>query len=365
MKDKYIGFDIDSKKTVACVVQQGMKDRYTTLPTDLTQMQQYLQQQRPDGQTVHLTFEISGEAGYRYDTLRPYVDTLTVSNPHKMTWIYRTGKKNDRIDSRKQAVLLSIGEVPPVHIPRREVRQWRATIQQRRVTVNRIVSVKNRIRALLKANGLTQPRHQGGWWKAANRLWMEQEGRNWAEATAEQVWRVHLTDLLEELKLLVDRLKGLTQYLDRYLADQPGGTLLMSIPGVGPRTAEAVLAYTDDVERFKRSKSYGAYFGLTPKLDESGQTRRLGHISKEGPSVVRWLLTESAWRAIKRSPALAAFYERIAGGQKQRKKVAVVATARKLLTIMRAMLRTGELFNESLVAGNKDAEKQTVNPLNN
>ena len=53
-------------------------------------------------------------------------------------------------------------------IPSREVCQWRATIQQRRVTVNQIVSVKNRIRALLKANGLTQPLHKGRWWKAAN-----------------------------------------------------------------------------------------------------------------------------------------------------------------------------------------------------
>jgi transposase len=308
MKDKYIGFDIDSKKTVACVVQQGRKDRYATFPTNVVQMQQYLQQQRQDGSPVHLTFEIGGEAGYRYDALRPYVDTLTASNPHKMTWIYRTGKKNDRIDSRKQAVLLSIGEVPKVHIPRREIRQWRVTLQQRRVTVNRIVAVKNRIRALLKANGLTQPLHKGSWWKAANLAWMQQETRDWTEVTAEHLWRVHLWRLLDH------QLKGVTRYLDRYLATHPGGTLLMSVPGVGPRTAEAVLAYTDDVERFKRSKQYGAYFGLTPKLDESGQSRRLGHISKEGPSVVRWLLIESAWRAIKHSPALAAFYERIAAG---------------------------------------------------
>jgi nuclear transport factor 2 (NTF2) superfamily protein len=82
MNAKYIGFDIDSKKTVACVVQQGQKDRYSTLITDLQDMQQYLQQQWQDGSELHLTFEISGEAGYRYDALRPCVETLTVSNPH-------------------------------------------------------------------------------------------------------------------------------------------------------------------------------------------------------------------------------------------------------------------------------------------
>lgn len=177
MNAQYIGFDIDSKKTVACVTQQGQKDRYSTLITDLQEMRQYLQQQRQDG-----------------------------------------------------------GEV-------------------------------------------------------------------------------HLTDLLEEFKLLGEQLQGVTCYRDRTLAEHPGGVLLRSIPGVGPRTAEAILAYTDEVRRFARSKQYAAYFGLTPKLDESGQTRRLGHISKEGPSVVRWLLVESVWRAIQKSPALKAFYEQIVGGR--------------------------------------------------
>lgn len=354
MKDKYIGFDIDSNKTVACVVEEGCKDQYTTLTTDVQQMQQYLAQQRQDGSPVHLTFEISGEAGCRYDALRPYVDTLTVSNPNKLTWIYRTRKKNDRIDARKQAVLLSIGEVPQVHIPSRPVRQWRGGIQQRRQIVTRIVSVKNRIRALVKANGFPQPPEPGSWWKAANIQWMREQTQDWAEAAAEQLWRVHLSNLLEELTMLTRQLKAVTRYLDGYLATQAGATLLMSIPGVGPRTAEAILAYTDDVRRFKRSKQYAAYFGLTPKLDESGETRRLGHISKEGPSVVRWLLVESAWRVIKRSKGFEAFYERIVGGQSQRKKVAVVATARKLLTIMRAMLLTGELFNERMLSGSRD-----------
>jgi len=349
MRHKYIGFDIDGKKTVACVVEQGRKDMYQTMKTDVKEMREYLKQQKEEGCQVHLTFEISGEAGYRYDALRDCVDTLTVSNPHKMTWIYRTRKKNDRIDARKQAVLLSIGEVPGVHMPGIEVRQWRVTIQQRRTVVNRIVSVKSRIRALLKGNGLTQAEHKGSWWKLANLAWMRREAKDWTETAIAQLWRVHLSGLLDELDQLSGRLKSLTRYLDRYLDSKAGGALLMSIPGVGPRTAEAVLAYTDDVHRFRRSKQYAAYFGLTPRLDESGQVRHLGHISKEGPSVVRWLIVESTWRAIQLCPFFKRFYERVECGQKQRKKTAVVATARKLLTIMRAMLLTGELFNEQTV----------------
>jgi transposase len=350
MQHKYIGFDIDSKKTAVCVVQQGHQDRYTNLRTEIAAMQEYLQRLREPDTQLHLTFEIGGEAGYRYDALRPYVDTLTVSNPSQMTWIFRSRKKNDRIDARKQAVLLSIGEVPPVHMPRREIRQWRVVIQHRRTLVNQLTAVKNRIRAVLKAQGLAKARHPGSWWKAANLAWMEELSQDWTETTSEQLWRVQLGALLEQRQGLADQRAEVTRYLDGYLAQQPGGTLLMSIPGVGPRTAEAVLAYTDEIHRFRRTRQYCAYFGLTPKLDESGSVRHLGHISKEGPAVARWLLVESAWRALEQSPGLKAFYERVLAGQKNRRKIAIVATARKLLSIMRAMQKTGELFNEELVA---------------
>lgn len=346
--DKYIGFDIDSKKTVACIVQEGQKDRFTTLKTDIKHMKMFLKQQQKPGVKLHLTFEIGGEAGYRYDELADFVDDITVSNPTKMTWIYRTSKKNDRIDARKQAVLLSIGEVPKVHIPTREVRQWRVTIQHRRKILTKICQVKNRIRALLKANGLVKPVQSGSWWKLANRVWMKSFVSE-QQINSKELWRMSLADMLDELDLLESQLKRVTNYLDCYLEKKAGGKLLMSIPGVGPRTAEAILAYTDDIKRFSRGKQYCAYFGLTPRLDESGLTKRLGHISKQGPSIARWLIVESAWRVIKKSPSLRAFYDRVMSGQKSRKKIAAVAVARKLLSIMRAMQLTGELFNEQLV----------------
>jgi transposase len=347
--DKYIGFDIDSKKVVACVVQEGKNDKYYQLMADIESMRKFLLQQRQGRGRSHLVYEISGEAGYIYDALEGYAYSITVANPNQMTWIYRTAKKNDRIDARKMAVLLSIGEIPAVYMPTKEVRQWRQTILHRRGLVNRMVAVKNRIRALLKSQGYKKAQYTGGWWKHLNRGWMQDLAA--VAGGGLGFWRLQLSDLLLELGLLEDQLATVTRRLDNYLVRQPGGTLLRSIPGVGPRTAEAVLAYTDDIHRFRDGKSYGSYFGLAPKLDESGGSRRLGHISKRGPSVVRWLLCESSWRTIAQSPALRAFYERVCAGQKSRRKIANVAVARKLLLIMRSMLLTGELFNESLVKG--------------
>ena len=345
--DKYIGFDIDCKKTVACVVQSGKNDIYATIGPDLESMKSFLAKQKHDRSKVHLTFEISGQAGFLYDSLADVADTITVANPSKMTWIYRTAKKNDRIDARKMAVLLSIGEVPAVYMPSKEVRQWRETILHRKKIVSKRVQVKNRIRATLKSQGYSQPLESGSWWKKINLQWMHDICQQ--SIGLNDLWHMHVSNLLDEFDLLGNQLKRVSDYLDSYLGQKAGGKLLMSIPGVGPRTAEAVLAYTDDVNRFSNYKKYCSYFGLTPKLDESGSCRRLGHISKHGPSVVRWLICESSWMAIRKSKGLKAFYDRVKCGQDGRKKIAIVAVARKMLSIMRAMLMTGEMFNERLV----------------
>ncbi len=342
--DKFIGFDIDFKQTVGCVVQPGQPDPYRKLPTDVGELREWLKTERGPGDRLHLTFEVSGLSGHLHNGLVNVVDRLEVRNPTKLTWIYRTAKKNDRIDARKQAVLLSMNELPCVHMPHESVRQWRRTIQHRRNLVNSMTQTKNRIRSLLKSQGLKKP-HRGAWWSTATRTWMRQEAEH-----GDAPWQDVLGELLDLLEFQGQQLKRVTRRLDARLDERPSAWLLMTIPGVGPRTTEAVLAYTDDVRRFRRGKQYGAYFGLTPRLDESGSRRHMGHISKHGPSVVRWLIVESAWRAIGHSPALRAFYDRVMHGQKQRNKIAIVATARKLLTIMRAMLMTGETFTEALVS---------------
>src|SRR5262249_59929109 len=104
-----------------------------------------------------------------------------------------------------------------------------------------------------------------------------------------------------------------------------------TIPGVGARTAEAVAAFIDDPHRFRNAKAVGRYFGLVPRQDQSGDRNRLGHITREGAPVVRQLLAEAAWQAIRRSPSVRAFYERVRRGDPQRQKIALVATAHHLV----------------------------------
>jgi transposase len=132
--------------------------------------------------------------------------------------------------------------------------------------------------------------------------------------------------------------------LARISAKHPGVALLRTIPGVGLRTAEAFVAFVDDPNRFK-PKSIGAYFGIVPRQDASSDRNRLGRITKDGTAIVRGLLTEAAWQGIRRSASIRAVFERISGGDPDRKKRAIVATGHYLCRVMLGMLRTGEAWN--------------------
>ena len=100
-------------------------------------------------------------------------------------------------------------------------------------------------------------------------------------------------------------------------------------------------AFIDDPHRFGNAKAVGRYFGLVPCEDQSGDRNRLGHITREGPPVVRQLLAEAAWQAIRRSSRVRAFFERVRRDDPQRQKIALVATAHYLVRVMWAMMRHG------------------------
>ena len=121
---------------------------------------------------------------------------------------------------------------------------------------------------------------------------------------------------------------------------------------MGARTAEAVAAFVDDPERFRSAKAVGRYFGLVPCQDQSGDKNRLGHITREGPAVVRQLVAEAAWQARRRSPTVRAYFERVQRGDPQRKKIALVATAHYLVRVMWSMLKHGTAWGENPARAN-------------
>jgi transposase len=120
----------------------------------------------------------------------------------------------------------------------------------------------------------------------------------------------------------------------------------MTIPGIGPRTAEALVAYIDNANRFSSVRKAGSYFGWDPCQDASADKNRLGHITRNGPPTVRKLLVEAAWQSVRRSPTIKAFYDRVTHNDPDRKKIAIVATAHYLTRVAVSMLKSGEVWRE-------------------
>ena len=87
---------------------------------------------------------------------------------------------------------------------------------------------------------------------------------------------------------------------------------------------------------------------MVPSQDQSGDRNRLGPITREGPAVVRQLVAEASWQAVRRSPTVRAYFERVRRGDPQRKKIALVATAHYLVRVMWALLKRGTTWEEGL-----------------
>lgn len=157
--------------------------------------------------------------------------------------------------------------------------------------------------------------------------------------------------MLEQVETLDRQIRELETELDAIAKTQPNVARLRTIPGVGPRTAEAIVAFTDSVSRFKRGNPYGSSFGMTPTPDASGGVDPHGHIRKRGPRVVRWVLVEAAHPCVRQCPPFRRFFDRIHRGKKDRYKKAIVATGHKMLRIRFAMRRDQTVFDPARVLG--------------
>lgn len=338
----YVGLDIHSKVIAVCILgENGQLFRRATVRS-VDQMMNILE-------TLPKPFEVCYEAscgyGYFYDLLKPVASRVVVAHPGHLRLIFRSKRKSDQRDAEKLAKLLYLGETPAVHVPSSDVRVWRELITCRARLVRKRTAAKNGLRALLRSVAIQVPRRPGLW---------TQRGMRWARSldlpTSTQRLRRDL--LLEEIDALSRQIERVEAELDRIADEQPSVMLLRSIPGVGRRTAEAMIAFLDTADRFKRAKAVASYFGLVPSQDQSGATNRLGRITRQGPSVVRQLLVEVAWQVIRRSATVKSYFERVRRNDPDRKKIAIVATAHYLARVMWAMLRRGAVWEEKMTMTN-------------
>lgn len=335
----FVGLDVHQRRSSVCILDENGKKvkEFEVIGGGDPLIEELTRLPRP----MAVCFEASTGCGWLCDQITPLAQRVEVAHPGEVRMIFRSKKKNDRIDARKLATLLFLNQVPRAYIPQAKVRGWRGLVEFRRSTVAKRTAVKNGLRTLLRGCGVQNlRRRQQGMWAKKGLAWLRELELPGAND------RLRRDLLMEELDQLNTQVKRIEKELDLLADDHAGVALLRSIPGVGGRTAEAVIAYVDDVHRFRRTKQVGAYFGVVPCQDSSGDVKRLGHITRQGPATVRMLLTEAAWQGVRRSPTLKAYYERITQGKKERRKIALVATAHHLLRVMASMLRSGEVWRE-------------------
>jgi len=238
-------------------------------------------------------------------------------------------QKTDRRDAEHLMHLLIEDRFPRIWVPSLEVRDVRQLLVHRHKQVQARTRTKNQLQAMALSCGV-QKKYK--LWTKAGRAELEQLPL--------------LPYAAERRKRLLEALDGLEVEigeLDRRVAEEarqrPEAVRLMTHPGVGPVTALAMVLTLGPAERFESAKQVGSYFGLIPREESSGGKQRLGKISKQGSSFLRFLLVEAGQTAVRYDPQLKRFYRRLAS--RKNRGVAKVAVARKLATRMYLMLREG------------------------
>jgi transposase len=337
-----LAMDLGQDKSVSCVLStETGQVKFGTLKTTPTAVHGLLGKVRPD----RLVIEICPLAGWVVDLARESGIDVQVADTSGEAWQYKKLKrKTDRDDALKLARLSALDQINCVHVPARPMRQWRGLIGYRSRLSGERTRIKNRIRALLLREAWALPSGKRAW-SQAFRQTLTEHARPLRECVPAELWRGLLRLELDHLEQTETLLAEVEDKLDELARTDKRVRLVRTIPGIGPRTAEAIVTAIDDPQRFANGRQVGAYAGLTPRRFQSGQVDRNGRISKRGNRVLRRLLNQVAWLSLRYNPWARQTYERIRAGRADRKKIAITAVSRRLLVIAWAMLRDGRRFS--------------------
>jgi transposase len=279
------------------------------------------------GQPVRVGMEACGHY--------PWFERLLAESGHEL-WLGDAAQirakavrkqKTDRRDAEHILQLLLEDRFPRIWAPSLEERDARQLLVHRHKQVQARTRVKNQLQAMALGQGVQKKRKL--WTQAGRAEWEKLELLPYAAQR-----RRHLLQSLDQLEAEIGEL---TRRVEAEVAQRGAAMKLMTHPGVGPVTALAFVLTIGDASRFENAKRVGSYFGLIPSEHSSGGRQRLGHISKQGSSFLRFLLVEAGQSAARYDAELGRFYRRLAA--RKHRALAKVAVARKLAARLYLMLR--------------------------
>ena len=269
--------------------------------------------------------EATGNAMAVVRVLSPYVARVIVANPLQVKAIAHARIKTDKIDAGVLAQLRAADFLPEVWVPDPETERRRRLVARRNQVVRHRTRVKNEIHAILAAH-LVPPCPHAELFNGPGRAWL-------AGQVLPDDERATVERHLRELDRLGEDLEVLDRDIGSAVVDDPAVKRLLTIAGVNVTVATGLVAAIGDVRRFSSPQKLVSYFGLNPRVRQSGLgLAQHGRISKIGRAHARALLVEAAWAAAKAPGPLHAFFVRIRA--RRGHQVAAVATARKMAVLV-------------------------------
>ncbi|HWJ48266.1 MAG TPA: IS110 family transposase [Candidatus Udaeobacter sp.] len=291
--------------------------------------EQFYRDLAAQGKKVRVGMEASGHARWFERLLAELQLELWIGDAAQIRAKRVRKQKTDRQDAQLILKLMLKDDFPQIWVPSWENRDLRQLLWHR----HRLVQARTRIMNQLQAVALNQGL------RCKKRLWRER-GRQQLESFRLAPWASRRRcDLLELLDRLNPTIAELSQAIEQEVENCPEAKRLMTHPGVGPLTALAFVLIIGKAERFECGKQIASYLGLVPLEDSSGNRRRLGHITKQGNSLLRFLLVEAAQVTVRSLPEWRSKYFHLA--MRRGRKIAKVAMARRLAIGLYWMWRQG------------------------
>lgn len=291
--------------------------------------EQFYRELRGRGMQLRVGMEASGHARWFERLLQELGGELLIGDAAQIRAKRVRKQKTDRQDAQLLLRLLLEDRFPSLWVPDAENRDLRQLLWHRHRLVQMRTRVMNQLHVVALNEGL---RRKKALWRPAGRAQLESLVlAPWASRRRQ--------DLLDLLDQLTPKIQELTRRLEEVVETRPIARRLQTHPGVGALTALAYELVIGTPERFPCAKQIASYVGLVPAEESSGDRRRLGHISKQGNVLLRFLLVEAAQVTVRSQMQWRSQFFHLA--MRRGRKIAKVAMARKLAAALYWMWRRG------------------------
>lgn len=338
-KTVWTGIDVH-KKTFSCVsICEGTIVKRDTMPAKPEVLSSYLRNTFSGAREINTAYEAGFSGFHLHRFLTSQGINSAVIHPGSVEIASRDRVKTDKRDALKVAKQLYAGRLHGIFVPTQGREEMRSMTRLRTNMVKLRHRVGQQLKALLFTQGLIAAEDD----TALCPKWISKKLSEVKSADFSEDFCFSISQYAEEWMQLTDRIKKIESRLLAQAEEEPGLQMIYeSVPGIGPVHARQLANELGDMAQFRNEKQLFSFTGLTPSEHSSGEHVRQGHITRQGNSVLRRILVEAAWVAIKKDPDLMDTFNRISASRG--KKRAIVGIARRLAGRIRACVLTGALY---------------------